>query len=187
MQTPFGIPAFTPQSLEDRRENFSNSSPCGLPISAVQLYSALRFTFLLCALALTTATALSAPPPERTLKHTGDLLLLPVSDNTALKKGEETADAGLLEVIVDGMLVHRVNGIFPRKVKDAKFWAFLDMKEFAGKHALLRIPRGPAVIRGAEILGWMDSSDRMRHTQPILCGAAEPRCTAASANLHDRL
>jgi hypothetical protein len=105
----------------------------------------LRFIVLLCALALITSTALSAPPPERTLELTGDLLLLPAADRAAMKKGEETADAGLLEVFVDGMLVHRVNVIFSRKVEDAKFWAFLDMKKFKGKDAILRIPRGPAL------------------------------------------
>ena len=135
----------------------------------------IKNTLFLCALTLLTSPAFSAPPPERTLKLTGDLLLLPVSDHTALKKGEVTADAGLLEVMVGGTLVHRVNVIFPRKVEDAKFWAFLDMKEFAGKDAILRIPRGPAVTRGAEILGWMESSDHMRHTQPIYKEGGRPQ------------
>lgn len=135
----------------------------------------IKYALILCALALFTSTAHSAPPPERTLKLTGDLLLLPSSDRAALKKGAETADGGLLEVIVDGMLVHRVNGIFPRKVEDAKFWAFLDMKEFKGKEAVLRIARGPAVSRGAEILGWMESSDKMRHTQPIYKEGGRPQ------------
>jgi hypothetical protein len=138
-----------------------------LSLTHVRSFIAIRTCAWLSAMAFTASTALSAPPPERTLKLKGDLLLLPVSDHTALKKGEETADAGLLEVMVDGTLVHRVNAIFPRKVEDAKFWAFLDMKEFKGKDAILRIPRGPAVLRGAEILGRMESGDTMRHTQPI--------------------
>lgn len=114
-------------------------------------------------------------PAERTLTLTGDLLLLPAAGRADTKKGAETADSGLLEVFVDGMLVHRVGGIFPRKVDDARFWAFLDMKEFKGKDAILRITRGPAVIRGAEILGWMESSDHMRHTQPIYKEGGRPQ------------
>jgi fructan beta-fructosidase len=114
-------------------------------------------------------------PAERTLTLTGDLLLLPAAGRADTKKGAETADSGLLEVFVDGMLVHRVGGIFPRKVDDARFWAFLDMKEFKGKDAILRITRGPAVTRGAEILGWMESSDHMRHTQPIYKEGGRPQ------------
>ena len=65
-------------------------------------------------------------PAERTLTLTGDLLLLPAAGRADTKKGAETADSGLLEVSVDGMLIHRVGGIFPRKVDDVRFWAFLD-------------------------------------------------------------
>ncbi|MEI6234230.1 MAG: glycoside hydrolase family 32 protein [Planctomycetota bacterium] len=115
-------------------------------------------------------------PPERKLQLTGDLLILPSDDRSKLKKGEETADLAMIEVFVDGMLIHRAHGVFPRNLADARYWAFLDMKEFKGKEAVIKTSlRGATPERAKEILGWIESSDTMRHIQPIYKEGGRPQ------------
>jgi len=130
------------------------------------------FTLLLAVMAWAAAPANA----ERKLQLTGDLLILPVTDRAKLKPGQETADGAMLEVYVDGVLLHRAHAVYPRKVKDARFWAFLDMKEYKGKEATLKLSgKGIMPERGKEILGWMESSDHMRHTQPIYKEGGRPQ------------
>jgi len=110
---------------------------------------------------------------ERKLPLTGDLLILPVDKRPNTDK---TADAGMLEVYVEGTLIHRAHAVHPRNVADAQFWAFLDMKEYKGKEAILKITgKGITPERGAEILSRMESSDKMRHTQPIYKEGGRPQ------------
>lgn len=113
---------------------------------------------------------------ERNLPLTGDLLILPVTDRSKLKQGQEEADGGMLEVFVDGTLIHRAHAVHPRKVEEARFWAFLDMKEYKGKEATLKLSgKNMGAERGKEILGWIESSDKMRHTQPIYKEGGRPQ------------
>ena len=129
----------------------------------------------LCALVLVAGTAWGAGSvmAERKIKLTGDLLILPVDKRPNTGK---TADSAQLEVYVEGMLVHRAFAVFPRKVEEAQFWAFLDMKEFKGKEATLKLNgREVSLERGQEILSRMESSDKMRHLQPIYKEGGRPQ------------
>jgi fructan beta-fructosidase len=129
----------------------------------------------LCASLLLAGMAWGAAPAtaERKLPLTGDLLILPVDKRPNTDK---TADAGMLEVYVEGTLIHRAHAVHPRNVEDAQFWAFLDMKEYKGKEATLKITgKGITPERGAEILSRMESSDKMRHTQPVYQEGGRPQ------------
>ena len=92
-----------------------------------------------------------------------------------VQKGQEIADEGQLEVFVDGQIIHRAYAIHPRNDEDARFWAFLDMKEYKGRVATLKISRGRAVLNGETILSRIESSDKMRHTQPIYKESGRPQ------------
>ena len=126
-------------------------------------------------LMLTTGLAAAAPPAaaERKLQVTGDLLILPVDKRPNTGK---TADGGMLEVFVGGTLIHRAHAVYPRNLADAQFWAFLDMKEYKGKEATLKLTgKDITPERGIEILSHLESSDKMRHLQPIYKEGGRPQ------------
>jgi len=141
----------------------------------MQIYTMKKFLIFVSILAVTAGIAHAAPPApaERKLPITGDLLILPVDKRP---NADKTADAGMLEVWVEGSLIHRAFAIHPRNVADAQFWAFLDMKEYKGKEATLRVNDNKLnPERGAEILSRIESSDKMRHTQPIYKEGGRPQ------------
>ena len=90
---------------------------------------------------LLAASAGGEPPatPERKLQLTGDLLIVPVAEPPMTDKNNPKADWGMLEVTVDGKIIHRAHAVHPRAVEDAKYGAFLDMMEYKGKETTLRL------------------------------------------------
>lgn len=135
-----------------------------------------NLTIGLCTLAITVGISLAAgpaPTAEWKLPLTGDLLILPVDKRPNTGK---TADGGMLEVYVGDTLIHRVHAVYPRNLNDAQFWAFLDMKEYKGKEATLKLScKDVTPERGQEILSSIESSDKMRHTQPIYKEGGRPQ------------
>lgn len=118
----------------------------------------------------------AAEAPERTLTLTGDLLLLPVGERADLKPGAETADLAMLEVYVDGQLIHRAHTVHPRRAETALYWAYLNMRQFKGKQARLRLTgRGLTPEHTRELLGRIESSDHLRHLQPVYQEGGRPQ------------
>ena len=127
---------------------------------------------------LLAASAGGEPPatPERKLQLTGDLLIVPVTEPPMTDKNNPKADWGMLEVTVDGKIIHRAHAVHPRAVEDAKYWAFLDMKEYKGKETTLRL-RGDSLTpeQAAADLGRIESSDKIRNLQPAYKEAGRPQ------------
>jgi fructan beta-fructosidase len=123
------------------------------------------------------AAAIAQSANERQLELTGDLLILPVSDRSMGPEGK--ADAAMIEVFVNDTLIHRGHAVHPRKLDDTRFWAFLDMKEYKGKTALLKLhkARNSEIDedRVKEILSRVESSDKMRHLQPVYKEEGRPQ------------
>ena len=110
---------------------------------------------------------------ERRIQITGDLLILPVDKRPNTGK---TADGGMLEVFVGDTLIHRAHAVYPRNIADAQFWAFLDMKEYKGKEATLKLSgKDITPERGTAILSLIENSDKMRHLQPIYKEGGRPQ------------
>ena len=125
---------------------------------------------------MTFGLTFGAPPPsaaERKIQIIGDLLILPVDKRPNTGK---TADGGMLEVFVNGTLIHRAHAVYPRNIADAQFWAFLDMKEYKGKEATLKLSgKDITPERGTAILSFIESSDKMHHLQPIYKEGGRPQ------------
>ena len=113
---------------------------------------------------------------ERKLQLTGDLLILPVGEPPQADNKSGKADWGSLEVYVDDQLIHRAHAVHPRNVEDAKYWAFLDMKDYKGKEATLRLNGDTMTPEQASTnLSRIESSDKMRHLQPIYKEPGRPQ------------
>jgi len=104
-----------------------------------------------------------APPlPEvaREIEITGKYLLLPVSN-----RGKR----GRLKVTVGDHLVHHLDCDFPPTRSSIDWWTYLDMSEFVGKTAKIVASAAP------EILELLESSDEMRHLQPLYDESLRPQ------------
>ena len=113
---------------------------------------------------------------ERKIPLSGDLLILPVSSPDQADKKVGKADWGMIDVIVDGQLIHRAHAVHPRAVEDAKYWAALDMKEFKGKEATLRLCSDLITPEQALMdLNRIESSDKMRHLLPVYKEPGRPQ------------
>ena len=106
---------------------------------------------------------------------TGTLELEEISELPDAAK--KHADMATFDVLVDGQLVHRIHGPHPRNPADAKWWGFLDMKEYKGKTAVLKmIPRGGMTPEIAtQILIRFESSDTMKHVNPVYRESGRPQ------------
>jgi fructan beta-fructosidase len=103
-----------------------------------------------------------APPlaEARDLKITGKYLLIPVSN-----KGK----MGRMTVMVGEQLVHSLNGYFPPDKDSIDWWGWLDMSEYVGKTARVAAAATP------EIAALIESSDQIRHLQPLYDEALRPQ------------
>ena len=127
--------------------------------------------------------AMAGEIPSREIKLTGDLLIMPLVDrkDTVQKpipdEAKKHADIASFDVLVDGKLVHRIHGVHPRDPADAKWWGFLDMKEYKGKTAVLTMVArsGMTPEVAAQALSRFESSDTMRHVQPIYKESGRPQ------------
>ncbi len=114
---------------------------------------------------------------ETMLVLEGDLNFQEVSDVPEAAK--PVGDGGQIEVFVGDTLVHRVFCVHPRKLKDARFWGYLDMKEYKGKKAVIKYEDRKNIImspeRAQQILDRFESSDKIRHIQPVYKEEGRPQ------------
>lgn len=102
------------------------------------------------------------PPPEQTraLKVTGKYIIFPVSN-----RGRRAR----LTITVGDQLVHNLDCDFPPDKNAIDWWTYLDMSEYKGKTARLAARVTP------EILAMFESSDQIRHLQPLYDEALRPQ------------
>ncbi len=103
-------------------------------------------------------------PPQlvnpQEIKLTGNYILFPVSN-----KGQR----GRLTIMVGDQLVHNLDCDFPPNKDAIDWWTYLDMKEYRGKTAKF-VAQAPA-----EICSLFESSDSIRHLQPLYDEALRPQ------------
>ena len=105
----------------------------------------------------------AAPPsPDNTreIKITGKYIILPVSN-----KGKR----GRMSIHVGGQLVHNLDCDFPPNKEAIDWWTYLDMSEYKGKTAKVAAATAP------EICALIESSDEIRHLQPLYDEALRPQ------------
>ena len=108
--------------------------------------------------------ALAVPSPaaadDQEIKITGKYIIFPVSN-----KGKR----GRMTIVVDGQLVHNLDCDFPPNKDSIDWWTYLDMSEYVGKTAKVSAGAAP------EICKMIESSDKIRHLQPLYDEALRPQ------------
>jgi len=106
----------------------------------------------------------SAEPPlpenAREIKVTGKYIIFPISN-----KGKR----GRMTITVGGQLVHNLDCDFPPNKDAIDWWTYLDMSEYVGKTAKVAAQAAP------EICAMFESSDQIRHLQPLYDEALRPQ------------
>ena len=112
------------------------------------------------------------PPPKRTVdpnpyqettrevKITGKYLIVPIS-NLGLR--------GRMTITVGDQLVHGLDCDFPANKETIDWWTYLDMGEYRGKTVKVSARAAP------EICDMFESSDEIRHLQPLYDEALRPQ------------
>ncbi|HUT13740.1 MAG TPA: glycoside hydrolase family 32 protein [Thermoguttaceae bacterium] len=103
-----------------------------------------------------------SPHPENTreIKITGKYIIFPVSN-----KGQR----GRMTIVVGDQLVHNLDCDFPADKDSIDWWTYLDMSEYQGKTAKVGANAAP------EICEMFESSDEIRHLQPLYDEALRPQ------------
>jgi len=105
-----------------------------------------------------------AGPPAMTIareiKITGKYIIFPVSNKG--KRGRTT-------IMVGDQLVHNLDCDFPADKDAIDWWTYLDMSEYIGKTAKIASQAAP------EIVEMYESSDEIRHLQPLYDEALRPQ------------
>jgi len=94
------------------------------------------------------------------IKITGKYIIFPVSN-----KGKR----GRMTITVDGQLVHNLDCDFAPNKDSIDWWTYLDMSEYIGKTAKISARAPP------EIFKMIESSDKIRHLQPLYDEALRPQ------------
>ena len=94
------------------------------------------------------------------IKITGKYIIFPVSN-----KGQR----GRMTIYVGDQLVHNLDCDFPRSKDAIDWWTYLDMSEYVGKTAKVAAKAAP------EICKLFESSDKIRHLQPLYNEALRPQ------------
>ena len=94
------------------------------------------------------------------IKITGKYIIFPVSN-----KGKR----GRMTITVDDQLVHNLDCDFPPNKDAIDWWTYLDMSEYIGKTAKVSAQAAP------EICKLFESSDKIRHLQPLYDEALRPQ------------
>lgn len=106
----------------------------------------------------------SAEPPlpenAREIKVTGKYIIFPVSN-----KGKR----GRMTITVGDTLVHNLDCDFPPNGDAIDWWTYLNMEEYVGKTAKVVAQAAP------EICKMIESSDKIRHLQPLYDEALRPQ------------
>jgi fructan beta-fructosidase len=119
---------------------------------------------------------------ERDIKVTGKYLLLPISKNPGpcAFRGEAKAMQQQLDVRVDGTLVHSPSLGLAHRPGDIAFWGQLDMSQYVGKTAHLRMRvlnenAKQAVPADSQALAMIDTGDQPRGEEPLYGEALRPQ------------
>ncbi|NQT87655.1 glycoside hydrolase family 32 protein, partial [bacterium] len=116
--------------------------------------------------------SLAAPPPTKELVVKGRYLLLPV-------RGRDKPDGtrtkyNSIRILVDGVLAHQFWASLPRSKEEIQFWSYVDVSEYVGKTAYVRIIRGP--LEGADrVLSLIETSDELRALKPLYTEQGRPQ------------
>ena len=94
------------------------------------------------------------------IKITGKYIIVPVSN-----KGQR----GRMTIVVGDQLVHNLDCDFPPNKDAIDWWTYLDMSEYKGKTAKVVARAAP------EICKMIESSDEIRHLQPLYDEALRPQ------------
>ena len=100
------------------------------------------------------------PDSSRDLTVTGRYILFPVSN-----KGQRS----LMKITVGDQLVHHLDCDFPPSADAIDWWTYLEMPEYKGKTARITANAAP------EIMAMIESSDEIRHLQPLYDEALRPQ------------
>jgi len=102
------------------------------------------------------------PHPDSTweIKVTGKYIIFPVSN-----RGQR----GRTTITVGDQLVHNLDCDFPPSKDAIDWWTYLDMSEYVGKTAKVTAKAAP------EICAMFESSDEIRHLQPLYDEALRPQ------------
>ncbi len=104
------------------------------------------------------------PPPmtnAREIKITGKYIIFPVSNNRPKR--------GRMAIMVGEQLVHHLDCDFPADKDAIDWWTYLDMGEYKGKTAKV------SAQASEEIVAMVESSDEIRHLQPLYNEALRPQ------------
>ena len=101
-----------------------------------------------------------APENAREITITGKYIIFPVSN-----KGKH----GRMTIHVGDQLVHNLGCDFPASKDAVDWWTYLDMSEYKGKTAKVAAQAAP------EICAMFESSDEIRHLQPLYDEALRPQ------------
>ncbi len=111
-------------------------------------------------------------PPSRKIEITGKHLLLPIAPRKRPDGSDHIGNS--FRIFVDGMMVHQFWANVARREEDIEFWSYLDMSEFIGKSATVKLIRGSR--EGAdEALNRFESSDKIRSLKPFYTETGRPR------------
>jgi len=94
------------------------------------------------------------------IKITGKYIIFPVSN---------AGQRGRMTIVVDDQLVHNLDCDFPPNKEAVDWWTYLDMEEYLGKTAKIVARAAP------EICEMFQSSDEIRHLQPLYDEALRPQ------------
>ncbi|MCX6996711.1 MAG: glycoside hydrolase family 32 protein [Kiritimatiellaeota bacterium] len=123
-------------------------------------------------LALATAALAASPKREkpasrtesvREVKITGKYILFPVSNR--VPKGQ----SGRMTITVGERLVHNLDCDFPPNKDAIDWWSYLDMGDYKGQTAKV------VAQATTEVLAMIESSDEIRHLQPLYDEALRPQ------------
>ena len=119
---------------------------------------------------------------EREVEIKGKYLLVPVSKTitTCAFRGHDKAMQEQLDVFVDGVLVHSPSVDLAHGENDIAFWGQLDMSEFVGKKAKLRMwvlnaKAKSAIPADTKALAMIDSGDQPRGRDPLYKESLRPQ------------
>ena len=111
---------------------------------------------------------------EREIPVEGKYLLLPISttEGSCAFKGEEKATQQILDVYVDGVLVHSPSVALAHKNNDISFWGQLDMSGYVGQKATLRMrvlnPKAKKMIPAdSKALAMVETGNEPKGNEPL--------------------
>ena len=101
------------------------------------------------------------PANSREIEITGKYIIFPVANSGGRR--------GRMKIMVGDQLVHHLDCDFATSKDNIHWWTYLDMSEYKGKTATVSAQADP------EICKMFESSDKIRHIQPLYDEALRPQ------------